>query len=90
MMPTTVGTTIIERVQQACEIMEEIGGQIKVENNDEFFETKHPQVDLGLEHPIEVELNNVDNLATLQEACIPLYQGARCIKFAATMPLIHM
>jgi hypothetical protein len=47
-------------------------------------------VDLGPEHPIEVELDNVDNLATLQKACIPLYQGAQCSKLVATMTLVHM
>ncbi len=88
MMPTIAGTTIAEEVQRACE--EEIGGHVEVEPNKDPLETKHPLVDPSPKHPIKVELDNVDNRATLQEACIPMYQGAQCNKIATTMTLVNM
>jgi hypothetical protein len=85
-----VSMSIVEEVQRACEMVEEIGVQVEVEPNEKPLEIEHPHLDSSFEHPSNVEPNNVDNVAMLQGACIPVYQGARCSKFAATMTLVNM
>jgi hypothetical protein len=54
-------------------MVQEIGAQVKVEPNEKPLEIKHPHLDPTFEHLGNVESNNVDNVAVLQGACIPLY-----------------
>jgi hypothetical protein len=57
-------------------MVEEVGTHVEVKPNEEPFEIEHPHLDLALEHLGNVEPNDVDNVAVLQGACIPLYLGA--------------
>ncbi len=75
-IPLDTNRTIAEEVQQACEMLEEVRGQVEASTFGGPTEPKQPNVELDLEHP-NMELDHVDNVATLQGACVPLYKGAR-------------
>jgi len=77
-IPLDTNMTITEEVQQACEMLEEVKGQVEVSTSRGPTEPEQPNVELDLERP-NIELDHVDNVTVLQGACVPLYEGAQCL-----------
>jgi len=69
-----INRTIAEEVQQACEMLEEGRGQVEASPFREPTKPGEPNVEPNFEHP-NMELDHVDNVATSQGACVPLYEG---------------
>jgi hypothetical protein len=88
-IPLNTNKTIVEEVQQTCEMLKEVKGQVKASTFGRPMKPKQPNVESDLEHP-NMKLDHVDNVAALQGTCKPLYKGVRCSKLVTTMTIVNM